>query len=757
MKKILFLALLLTLSLCVLVGCGSKAPAETQPNETVPNVTETQPPVTEAPVVEAPFEFDGSLAKYTIIYGEDSKESRAAAQKLWKGLTDIGVNIPNQGDIEIPEIEYQLRTDFEIVVGKTSRDADLGALAEQYLPVKDYIITYADSRIFILGGSEEALNSAVDYFLSNLMNGTVCTFKETVKYAYDYPEFTVGGVAIDAICSNESTEVIVRSIRTALENMTGKSISVTEEMKDSGVVYFDIDFDKYGDSYHIKADGGNLCICAPTEFGLKSAAIELIAMIEESKEGITLAENADISDVFVKNVETLTDYKDKLEIIGTTEKDALSYKLDEEIPFSLTLRYNSKDTVGCTQFKYTVTADGAQAYSGTASGAVGEFKLTVPAGYIKEAGSVRLAVNALDSKGATLATYIGGAIVNMDEISSVTPIPDDFVEFWTDRLNELYAVDPTDTTAPSGDKHFSNYFHYYKIDEEYIKNSINCAGMEKYVNDFDMYEVFLAAPGEMPAVFYISIPKNFEENTLHISGTLNHYSARDGYIGANAKSLVIGIGPCGMPGVYYDEKTGAYTAAPYETQKGFALNSSDYDDPTTAYFVRMLQRNIQVYRFISNPEFTKGTPFEAATKAYNGKMSFTGGSMGGFQSVATAALVALTADLGVDVGEVTKIDIRCPWMCDPIAMSGGSSRIAGIGTKVGGAHENLKYFDTAHFGTMVECEVALVGGFADTTCPSTGIVALYNALNCKTTFRMVQNKDHSGADPRTVIEYKLTK
>ena len=267
----------------------------------------------------------------------------------------------------------------------------------------------------------------------------------------------------------------------------------------------------------------------------------------------------------------------------------------------------------------------------------------------------------------------------------------------------------------------------------------------------------MAAPGEMPAVFYVSIPKNIADISCHIGGSLNHYKPRNGVIGASANRVTIGVGPCGMPGVYYDEKTGAYTAAPYETQKGFALNSSDYEDPTTAYFVRMLQRNIQVLRFLSNPEYTKGTPFEAVTKSYNGKISFAGGSMGGFQSVATAALVALTADLGVDVGEVTRIDLRCPWMCDPIAMAGGSSRIAGIGTKVGGAHENLKYFDTVHFGTMVECEVFLVGGFADTTCPSTGIVALYNALNCKTTFRMVQNKDHSGKDPATMIEYKLTK
>ena len=456
MKKMLFLTLLITLSACILFGCASGEPKETQPT-----------------VTEPVFDFDGSLASYTIVYSEEDKTAHEAAKKLQTGLSALGVNLDLQGDVEIPEIEYQMRTDCEIVIGKSTRDADLGSVAEEYFPVKDYIITFAEKRIFIRGGSEEAINNAIDFFLSDLMNGTVCTFNKTVRYSFDYPEFLVGGVAIDAICSNESTEVIVRIIRTALENMTGKSISVTEEMKGSGTVYFDVDMEKYVDSYHIKADGGNLCICAPTELGLEAAAIELIAMIDESGEGITLAENTDISDVYVKNAETFTDYKDKLEIIGTTEKDSLSYKLDEDILFSLTLRYNSKDTVGCNQFKYTVTADGAKAYSGTASGVVGEFKLTIPAGYIKEAGSVRLTVNALDSRGATLATYIGGAIVNFDEISSVSPLPDDFVEFWTDRLNELYTVDPTDTTAPSGDKHFSNYFHYYKMDEEYMANSMN--------------------------------------------------------------------------------------------------------------------------------------------------------------------------------------------------------------------------------------------------------------------------------------------
>lgn len=202
----------------------------------------------------------------------------------------------------------------------------------------------------------------------------------------------------------------------------------------------------------------------------------------------------------VKPVEEYADYANKVELIGESEKDALSYKIGDEITFRFTLKYNSNEIVGCREFRYTVTADGAKSYTGKISGSTGECKITLPSDYVKQPGAACVSVTARSEKGAILSTCMAGVIVNMEEIVAMTDMPDDFEEFWKGNLKKLITVDPTDTKAPSGDKHESNYFHYYKMDERYMQNSINCSEMIPYLGSYDFYEVFLAAPGEMPAV-----------------------------------------------------------------------------------------------------------------------------------------------------------------------------------------------------------------------------------------------------------------
>ena len=463
--------------------------------------------------------------------------------------------------------------------------------------------------------------------------------------------------------------------------------------------------------------------------------------------------NAPVVTEAVKAVEEYPDYASKIEVIGDSEKDALAYKLGDEISFSFTLKYNSTETVGCREFRYKVMADGAKEYSGKASGSTGKFELTIPSDYVKEPGTAMVSVTAIGAKGAILCSCTAGVVVNMDEISAIAPIPTDFEEFWKGCLEELLTVDPTSTTVASG-KHESNYFHYYKMDERYMQNSINCKEMIPYLGSYDFYEVFLAAPGDKPAVFYIAIPKELTKDSYPISMILNHYDPRNALISKDPNMIAVSVGPCGMPGVYYDEKTDTYTKASYGAEAGF-LNRG-YDNPETAYVTYMLKRNVQVLRFLSNPEYTKGTPFEAVTALYNGEINFSGGSMGGFQSVATATLVKLFADLGEDVGTPKKLTITAPGLSDITSRAGETNRISGNSTLT--PNPNLPYFDTAHFVTFLDTqEIVLTAGFADMTCPPSGFVVLYNAAKCKISFEMTQNRGHLGDYPKTIIQYTRAK
>ncbi len=462
----------------------------------------------------------------------------------------------------------------------------------------------------------------------------------------------------------------------------------------------------------------------------------------------------------VKPVEEYADFVNRVEIVGTTDKDALSYKLGEEITFNISLKYDSKEIVGCRQFDYTVMADGAEPYGERISGKDGQFSVTVPAGYIKEPGTVSIRVTAKSSKGIMLGSFIGGALVNMDEIVALTDMPDDFADFWRGNLKKLITVDPTDTSAPSGDKHESNYFHYYKMDERYMQNSINCKEMIPYLGSYDFYEVFLAAPGKMPAVFYISIPKNLKNESYPIYMHLNNYAARNAFIGKNENKFYVGVGLCGMPGVYYDEKTDTYTKPTYGGAT-FMDIEGDYDNPESAYATYMLLRNVQVLRFLSNPEYTKGTPFEEVTRLYNKDIDFYGGSLGGYQSISTAALVNIAADLGENLGTPKQIQVIAPSLSDISTRAAGS---AGNAIRVSqnplfrAWYENLVYFDSSHFVTFLDTQNLIIeGGFADTSCPPSGMAILYNVAKCNVTLKMTQNRTHSGEYPNTRIEYTRTK
>lgn len=527
------------------------------------------------------------------------------------------------------------------------------------------------------------------------------------------------------------------------------------------------------------------------------------------------------------DIQSFEDYKTRTELVGTTDKDPLSYRYDEEITFRLRLYHitsinatqgdaletcHSREPAGCHSFSYTVVADDTkETLTGSVSGKSGEFIITVPASFTRYPGSVRLSVNILDESGKKIsclyrggvngqkvnqsyASYIGGAIIEAERIHpSVITDEDEFKRFWEDRISEVVKCDPTNMLDNGNGKY--NYFHINKADKAYLEETIKAYqaqgltppvaqnAIDAYLNSHDIFEVFLKSPGEYPAVAYVTVPKNAAGKSLPITVTLNAYSVRGPYsLGCSSAAINISMSPIGMPGVYY--RDGKYTTPAYQCPdtKDYGTIAADYNHPEKAYLARMLQRNIQMLRFITAAPSTyqskeesldSWTPEDAAAftklrEAYNGEIRFnTGGSMGGFQNVATAALTTLAGKnkAGKVVmpvkGTVLTIDLRCPWMCDPVAMAGRTDRLKGQGTSVGAGDlnkENLALFDTAQFARLLpsSCQVTLWGGFADTTCPSTGIIALWNNIKVKKTLHMSQNMDHSADRPMTMITYTRT-
>ena len=103
--------------------------------------------------------------------------------------------------------------------------------------------------------------------------------------------------------------------------------------------------------------------------------------------------------------------------------------------------------------------------------------------------------------------------------------------------------------------------------------------------------------------------------------------------------------------------------------------------------------------------------------------------------------------------DVTTASFGVPWFCD----IGGDlvGRFNGWNPDYTDA---LMYYDCCSLATLIEDDVTvtITAGLGDTTSEPSGVVALYNALDCKTTLSMYQNREHTYNPPVSKV-YKISK
>ena len=160
-----------------------------------------------------------------------------------------------------------------------------------------------------------------------------------------------------------------------------------------------------------------------------------------------------------------------------------------------------------------------------------------------------------------------------------------------------------------------------------------------------------------------------------------------------------------------EDSVNAYKS--FRDKTGFNYSASTIEG---TYFYQMIRRDLTAAKFMidyfgsSGNNYWNGTDFTAS-----------GGSMGGFQSTAVAALLRHATSGGEGI---TFLNIEIPYMCD---MNGENS---GRRARYWGARytNTLKYFDTTYFGSMVTCKTAIFAGLGDSICPASGTMALYNSI-----------------------------
>jgi len=379
--------------------------------------------------------------------------------------------------------------------------------------------------------------------------------------------------------------------------------------------------------------------------------------------------------------------------IGSTDKDALSYAVGEEIRFDLALVEPDGSPVCCPEFRYCCRGDDGKVEEGFADGMTGTFTYRT-ASYC--AGYVHLTVTPCDAEGNPLPgcdIFEGGACAGFDGIRETGAEPADFDAFWTRVIRE--ELDPVEPVPV-----YMQEFH--------------CGDPGDIV-----YDVRIACPGKNPVSGYLRMPRNAAEHSLPVTVTYMGYGVGTAGIPLKSTGITFAVNQHGLqngqPVSYYKKLA--------ETEyAGFGFSREENKNPDTVYFKHMVLRALQALRYCRT------------LPQWDGKnLTVCGGSMGAFQAVSAAAW-----DHGV-----TKLEAHIPWMCDLWGVKAG--KLAGWRPE---CDPGIAYYDTASMGARVTCETAVFAGLGDYICPPSGVTALYHNIKGRKTLTMHQNRTHPYMAPR---------
>ena len=467
-----------------------------------------------------------------------------------------------------------------------------------------------------------------------------------------------------------------------------------------------------------------------------------------------------------------------------TDRDAHAYCLGDSVTFHITARDKATGRiVSCDRLEYTYEIEGvAQAFSGTADGSRGSLTVTVPSeqilssAFVKNGKSegivIRLSVSAVGVE--EQEKFLGGAVVDMGKLKIAAKKPDDFDEYWRKNLDACYGISPIDPGVTPYTKggvvvsdirrdhgEFStergkliteeNYFHVNKVDAKkldlYHEKGRNLSITEEALGEYDLYEVYLKAPGPCPSSLMLSIPKAAQKNA-------KVFMAFPGY-GAHAPNIYVAKGVIGFMVSHHGYWVDASDEELYNSLnrggnpilgnygKANGKPNSNYDDPYDCYMLYLLLRDFQALRFAYElPRGTLGTQFDgllgeiysSLLRAWNGKTELSGWSMGGYQSLCVAGLAAKA---GIPLSFVRAV---IPGFCNLSghAVGGRFNNVFGIGYD-----EAMRYLDAAALAEYIDAYVEIPRcGLGDYTCPPAGIIAAYNAMKCKKKISIYQNATH---------------
>ena len=401
-----------------------------------------------------------------------------------------------------------------------------------------------------------------------------------------------------------------------------------------------------------------------------------------------------------------TPFFNDIQIIGKTNKSALSYKENEEMVFTFRVDWG-KNKPGKCFLSYVRRGDDNKTFRGKVPA---DQLLTVKT-KLDRPGFVSVNVFLIDAKGKALKyqdyrkrlrsiAFFAGAAAKAETLKDCGE-PKDFDAFWANQKKRLAKVP------------FKG-----KVDKKAVKQFKNGT----------VYAVSIPSPGPRPATGYMSIPKNAKAKSLPVRliffGYGTHKQMPLGSV--NQKEIIFQLNAhgqkLGQNAAYYKEFFKSIRTAKYT----YAFDPEQNKNPETCFF------NGMVMRILRTLEYLKTLP------EWDGKnLIVSGGSQGGLQTMWAAAL---DQDITVALPAIT-------WCCD-LAGTKKAKRIHGSWRiKYVPA---LDYFDPVFMAKRIKkAEVNITrAGLGDYTCPPSGLAVSYNNLATPNkTISWYQGSDH-GFIPR---------
>ena len=441
------------------------------------------------------------------------------------------------------------------------------------------------------------------------------------------------------------------------------------DKKGSHNIIFEVDETLKMLEYKIKETSGSLYFTVSSKY----AAPYFCRIVESAlalRDHFVIREGYEASGTFA--IDEAVNETGKITFLCETDKNPISYSVGDKVTFRVSLLSGDK-LVSVPQFTWEYDTDNGGYKKNTVHGISGQFVVTMDS--LDIPGTGHLIVKCANKKGHIISTLSevvcdASVVYGFNDISSYKEKPSDFDSFWR---NKIAVLEKTDVTPIS-------------VTECPVK-----------VSGYKIYDVELNAINST-AYVHVSVPENAAPGSLKMRVYYDAYGdpASDGPECA-ADAICVSVNKMSIKNhqssEYYAEKSIPDFFANYAADK----------HP----FLDMIYRDVQAIRY-AEKQFAD---------LWNGNdIIVSGGSMGGFQSIAVSAVY----------NKVTECNVNVPWMSDTAGQT--------VGKRLDGwmpdYNDGIKYFDSTYFASMFKGKVTISAGLGDYICPPTGIAALYNAYTC---------------------------